>query len=142
MCHQSVGLIAREIEAQGIATICLSSAYSITAAVNPPRAVYLDFPLGHTSGKAHDKALQRRIMIQTLQALESIQSPGQIVELEHQWHTDDGWKDRVMRPQSDSGNHSDDRIERVSEPQYQTDDDATQANAAMRTDGCPTCVWL
>ncbi|MCZ6710328.1 MAG: selenoprotein B, partial [Gammaproteobacteria bacterium] len=89
MCHQSVGLIAREIEARGIPTICMSSAYSITASVNPPRAAYLDFPLGHTAGKPNDKPLQRKIMIDTLSALDSIQVPGTIRELGYEWSDDD-----------------------------------------------------
>ena len=42
----------------------MSSAYSITRSVNPPRAVYLDFPLGRTAGKANDKPLQRKIIFE------------------------------------------------------------------------------
>jgi len=37
VCHQSVGLIAREVEQAGIPTLCLSSAWDITFAVRPPR---------------------------------------------------------------------------------------------------------
>ncbi len=136
-----MGLIAREVESRGIPTICLSSAYSITAAVNPPRAVYLDFPLGHTAGKPGDKALQRRIMIDTLSALDGILAPGTIRELPYRWSSDDGWKDHAMRPKPGSG-HSDDRIERHDTPQYQTDDDLSAAQAALATGECPGCVWL
>ncbi|HCG69701.1 MAG TPA: glycine reductase, partial [Gammaproteobacteria bacterium] len=55
---QSVGLIARALEAAGIATICLSSARSITESVGAPRAVYLDYPLGQTAGRANNFAEQ------------------------------------------------------------------------------------
>lgn len=141
MCHQSVGLIAREIEGRGIPTICMSSAYSITAAVNPPRAVYLDFPLGHTAGKPNDKAIQRRIMIDTLSALDSIQVPGTIRKLAYEWSDDDSWKDQVMRPRP-GRSHSDERIERFPEPQYQHPDDELEALRNLAQDGCPSCVWL
>ena len=57
-----MGLIAREIERRGIATVSLSSAYSITRAAFAPRAVYLDFPLGRTAGKAGDAVMQRDIV--------------------------------------------------------------------------------
>jgi hypothetical protein len=119
----------------------MSSAYSITAAVNPPRAVYLDFPLGHTAGKVGDKALQRRVMIDTLSALDGILAPGTIRELSYEWSSDDGWKDHAMRPKQGSG-PSDDRVERHDIPQYQTVGDRDAAQAELAAGDCPGCVWL
>jgi hypothetical protein len=119
----------------------MSSAYSITASVNPPRAVYLDYPLGHTAGKPNDKAIQRRIMIDTLSALDSIQVPGSIRELGYEWSQDDSWKDFAMRPKP-GGNHADNRIDRLPEPQYQLPEDETEARRNLEQDGCPSCVWL
>lgn len=119
----------------------MSSARSITAAVNPPRAVYLDYPLGHTAGKVSDPANQMQVMRETLAAFEQIDSPGTIVDLPHEWLADDSWKDRVMRPQPKddrvSDGHSDDRVERFDTPQYQTSADAEAADSE-----CPTCVFL
>ena len=120
----------------------MSSAYSITAAVNPPRAVYLDFPLGHTAGKPHDKAGQRRIMIDTLSALDSILDPGTIRALDYEWSADDTWKDYAMRPKPGSSSHSDNRIERFPDPQYQLPEDEIEARQNLERDGCPSCVWL
>ena len=131
----------------------LSSAYSITAAVNPPRAVYIDYPLGHTAGKPNDAAGQRRIMLKTLQALEASQSPGTFIDLNETWQADDAWKDRVMRPPAqnespdeshdelagDKGRHADDRVERHATPQYQTEADA---QAAPDPSQCASCLWL
>ena len=108
----------------------MSSALSITAAVNPPRAVFLDFPLGHTAGKAGDTALQRRIMIDTLSALDSIQVPGTIRTLNYRWAESDDWKDSMMRP-DDSGSHADSRTERDDTPQYQQPSDREAAEAAL-----------
>ncbi len=75
----------------------MSSAYSITRSVNTPRAVFLDFPLGHTAGKPGDKALQREVMIDTLSALDTIQVPGTIRTLPYSWADSDAWKDKVKR---------------------------------------------
>ena len=121
----------------------MSSAYSITRAVNPPRAVFLDFLLGHTAGKANDKPLQRRIMIDTLSALDSIQVPGTIRTLPYRWSEDESWKDHALqRGQKVSGRHSDHRVERFSEPQYQHPEDQLAAEAEVAKNGCPSCIWL
>ena len=119
----------------------MSSAYSITAAVRPPRAVYLDFPLGHTAGKAHDAALQRRILRDTLKALVGIDTPGTFLRLPYRWSEDDAWKDAVMRP-APGGSSEDDRIERHPDPQYQCEEDRMAAQAAIEREGCPGCVFL
>ena len=62
MCHQTVGLVSRHIEAAGIPTLSLTSARDITTGANPPRAAFLDYPLGHTSGRAHDQAGNAAVM--------------------------------------------------------------------------------
>ena len=138
-----MGLIAREIEGRGIPTVSLTSAWSITRRVNPPRAVYTDFPLGHTAGKPHDPRLQRRIMQDALAALEQFVEPGTLRQLPYQWTEDDAWKDRVMRPQAPgpggSGKPSDDRMERHAEPQYQTEADRLLAGSGQ---SCAGCIWL
>ncbi len=138
-----MGLIAREIERRGIATVSLTSAWSITRRVNPPRAVYTDFPLGHTAGKPHDRALQRAIMRDALAALAEMTEPGTIRALPYTWSDDDSWKDRVMRsqratPDTPATAH-DDRVERHAVPQYQTERDRRDAEAAG---ACPGCIWL
>ncbi len=130
-----MGLIAREIESQGIPTLSLSSALSITQSVNPPRAVFLDFPLGHTAGKALDEGLQDAIFEAALTAFETMETPGSVQTLPFHWDDDDAWKDSVMRPQvagsaSDGEEHRDDRSERSAEPQYQLDSDRAAAESS------------
>ena len=125
----------------------MSSALSITEAVNPPRAVYLDYPLGHTAGKVADPSNQFAIMRDTLAAFESIDEAGSVVRLDYEWREDDTWKDYVMRPkpvsetddgeQSTGSEHEDDRVERFDTPQYQTAEDAEAAEAE-----CASCVFL
>ena len=117
-----------------------SSAYSITRAAFAPRAVYLDFPLGRTAGKAGDVAMQRDVMRAALATLRDAERPGEIVELPYRWAETDDWKDRVMRPTpgdgGDGGGHEDDRGVRHPAPQYQTEEDAAVADPE-----CATCVF-
>ncbi|XOV81992.1 MAG: hypothetical protein ACFHXK_14115 [bacterium] len=119
----------------------MSSARSITAAVNPPRAVYLDYPLGHTAGKRHDANNQLAIMRDTLAVFEHDLEPGSIVDLSYYWGDDDSWKDSVMRPEPalDGKNetHNDTRTERFDTPQYQHEKDRRAADPH-----CPSCVFL
>jgi D-proline reductase (dithiol) PrdB len=141
-----VGLIARQVEAAGIATVCLSSALSITEAVRPPRAVFVDFPLGHTAGRPHDPALQRAIVRDALRAFETLREPGGVVRLPYAWGADDAWKEGVLRPRPEAAAAgapgADERSARVGVPQYQCERDRELAEAALASGGCPTCVFL
>jgi hypothetical protein len=123
VCHQSVGLIARQAEAAGISTLCMTSALDITRAVHPPRAAFLDFPLGHTTGKPHQPALQHAIMLEALDAFPSLPTPGTVKLLPFRWSADDAWKDTAQRG-------PDDRRPRYDTPQYQNEEDRRRAEAA------------
>ena len=118
----------------------LSSAWSISQAVNPPRMVYLDFPLGHTAGRANDVQSQQAVVMAALKLLAEATQPGATMTLPQRWSKDDVWKDAVMRPKSNAdrgGTFDDDRVERFATPQYQSSEDENLATGA-----CPTCVWL
>lgn len=67
----------------------VTSARDITEAVRPPRAVYLDWPLGHQGGgRPFDAAGQRRVIKDALRTLETITEPGTIVDLPYAWGGD------------------------------------------------------
>ena len=127
-----MGLLARRVEADGIPTLSMTSAFSITRSVNPPRAVFLDYPLGHTAGKALDARLQRDIMMASLAAVQELDTPGAVKMLPFRWSDDDDWKREVM----ESG---DARTERSAEPVYQCEADRRLARDAAE---CPTCVFF
>jgi hypothetical protein len=132
VCHQSVGLIARTVEAAGIPTIAMSSALDITRAVNPPRAVFNDFPLGHTAGKPLDRRLQREIMIETLSASATMRTPGSIKMMPYEWSADHSWKHA-------GAGEGDNRAERTEVPAYQTADDQAAAAEGKLADECIAC---
>ncbi len=150
-----MGLIARALEEAGIATVSLTSAYSITAAVGVPRGVFVDYPLGQTAGRANAAEEQELILESACQALEDAVSPGGIHQVPLVWPGDAGWKDAVMRPEvkgleapdpnqeadrekaSLASLRGDQRVERYDSPQYQLPDDAVGAEP-----NCSSCVFL
>jgi hypothetical protein len=77
------------VEEAGIPTLCMTSALDITQAVKPPRAVFLNFPLGHQTGRPNDRELQRAIVRDALRAFETIRTPGGIVKLPYVWDPND-----------------------------------------------------
>jgi hypothetical protein len=98
----------------------MTSAHDITRSVNPPRAAFLDYPLGHTTGKPGEAALQREVMLEALEAFVSLRNPGSVKMLPFAWSADDEWK-RVAFAGSD------DRQPRHPTPQYQTEQDRQRA---------------
>ena len=94
-----MGLIARAVEAAGIPTVSMTSALDVTQSVKPPRAVFVNFPLGHQTGKPDRPDLQRAIIRDAFHALETITEPGSVVSLPYVWDEgDDTWEDREYRP--------------------------------------------
>ena len=143
-----MGLIARALEAAGIATVCLSSARSITESVGAPRAVYLDYPLGQTAGRANNFAEQAQVLESACRGFEEMCQPGSIVDLTLQWSANDDWKNVVMRPRSPIDDDKaltpehqhlagDQRTARHATPQYQHPTDAEAADPE-----CTSCVFL
>jgi hypothetical protein len=107
----------------------MTSALSITAAVKTPRAAFLDFPLGHTSGRPDRPDEQRDIIRDALGLFESVEQSGTIVPLDYDWGT--AWKDDRTKM---AGNAS----ARLDSPQYQSD--ADRQAAADRHGATTTCV--
>ena len=94
----------------------MSSSWVITASVNPPRASFLDYPLGHTAGRPNEPGEQREIVRAALELFDSATEPGQIVALPHRWPTE--WKAKAREL-------SDKRSERFDSPQFERPADAT-----------------
>lgn len=118
MCHQTVCLVARYLEENGIPTMAMASARDIIEAGRPPRALFVDYPLGHTVGPPFDPDTQFRIVSEGIQCLESITTPGEIRDLDVSWPEGDDWRDDAS-----SSEGGDFRSSRDMEPRYQTDED-------------------
>jgi D-proline reductase (dithiol) PrdB len=80
-----VGLVARVVEEAGIPTVLVSTGRDLTQQVRPPRAVFLNFPMGNPFGRPFDRALQRRILLDALRLAESATEGGTLVDLPYEW---------------------------------------------------------
>jgi hypothetical protein len=92
VCHQTVSLTARYLEAHGIPTVILGSAKDIVEHCGVPRFVYSDFPLGNSAGKPHDRVSQAETLELALQVLESAPGPRTTVQSPQRWSDDPSWK--------------------------------------------------
>ena len=124
-----MGLVARTLEKAGFPTICLTAARSITESVNPPRAAFVDMPLGYTVGRPHEPEFQRDLLRKVFKAVENMDSPGSILDLDVTWSDDPSWKDKATSGLNNGVNSAegDTRQPRSSEPQYQFEEDRIAA---------------
>jgi D-proline reductase (dithiol) PrdB len=75
LCHQSVALLARALEQDGIPTIMLAVSRDVVERVRPPRAVFYKGEFGSVAGRPEWPEHQRRILDETLRLLEPMDQP-------------------------------------------------------------------
>jgi glycine/sarcosine/betaine reductase selenoprotein B len=92
ICHQTVSLIARHLEANGISTIVMGCAKDIVEHAGVPRFLFSDFPLGNSAGRPHDPASQSLTFELAMRVLESAPSPRTTVQSPLRWSADASWK--------------------------------------------------
>ena len=104
--------------------MCMASALDIIQAGKPPRATFVDYPLGHTAGRPSDPDDQLAVIREGLIGLETMRTPGQIRRLPNRWGVDDAWKQ-----QAGAATGADTRRPRDETPQFQTEADRVAAVA-------------
>jgi glycine/betaine/sarcosine/D-proline reductase family selenoprotein B len=92
VCHQTCSLVARHLEANGIATVVMGCAKDIAEHAAVPRFLFSDFPLGNSAGKPHDRASQDRTLELALQTLEAAPGPRTTMQSPLRWSDDATWK--------------------------------------------------
>jgi hypothetical protein len=70
-----VGALGYYLELAGIATTQISLIREHTAAINPPRALWVPFMLGRPLGVPNDAAFQERVLLAVLRLLEATVGP-------------------------------------------------------------------
>jgi hypothetical protein len=70
MCMQTVGLVQAAIERMGIATVSISLLREVTSVIQPPRALFVPYPLGYPLGEPDNPVLQHRVITAALALLE------------------------------------------------------------------------
>jgi len=81
-------LIAHVIEAHGIPTLIIGTALDIMSKVAPPRAVFVDHPVGRTFGPPHDRRRNEAVLRKALAELPNFTRCGEIRDLGCQWSAD------------------------------------------------------
>jgi glycine/betaine/sarcosine/D-proline reductase family selenoprotein B len=92
VCHQTISLVARELEANGISTVVMGCAKDIVEHAAVPRFLFSDFPLGNSAGKPHDKASQAQTLELALRLVESAVGPQTTLQSPQRWARDAVWK--------------------------------------------------
>jgi D-proline reductase (dithiol) PrdB len=92
VCHQTVSLAARHLEANGIPTVVMGCAKDIVEWAGVPRFVFSDFPLGNPAGRPHDPPSQALTMELALDVLEFAPAPRTTVQSPLRWSDSAHWK--------------------------------------------------
>lgn len=92
VCHQSVSLAARALEAAGIATVIMGCARDIVEHVGVPRLLFSDFPLGNGAGRPHDRDSQMQTALEALDLLAVATAPRTTVQSPLTWSGAPDWK--------------------------------------------------
>jgi glycine/betaine/sarcosine/D-proline reductase family selenoprotein B len=92
VCHQTVSLVARHLEAHGVATVVMGCAKDIVEHAAVPRFLFSDFPLGNSTGKPNDQAAQATTLELALRLLEAAPAAQTTLRSPLIWSADPGWK--------------------------------------------------
>lgn len=92
VCHQTVSLVARHLEANGISTVVMGCAKDIVEHAAVPRFLFSDFPLGNSASKPHDVASQDTTLGLALELLERAPGPQTSLQSPLRWSVDATWK--------------------------------------------------
>jgi glycine/betaine/sarcosine/D-proline reductase family selenoprotein B len=92
VCHQTCSLVARHLEANGIATVVMGCAKDIVEHAAVPRFLFSDFPLGNSAGKPHDVAAQDQTLELALRVLETAAGPRTTMQSPMRWSDNADWK--------------------------------------------------
>jgi hypothetical protein len=92
VCHQTVSLVARHIEANGIPTVVMGCAKDIVEYCGVPRFLFSDFPLGNSAGRPFDVESQAATLELALRVLETAPAARTTVQSPQRWRDDASWK--------------------------------------------------
>jgi hypothetical protein len=92
VCHQTIALTARHLEAAGIPTVIMGCARDIVEHAGVPRLLFSDFPLGNAAGKPHDPSSQAATLDLALQLLSRAPAARTTLQSPQRWSGDPAWK--------------------------------------------------
>ena len=117
-------LISRYLEENGLPTVCIGSALDIFQSGKPPRAVFTNYPLGHSAGKPFDEEDQYSIFIQAIDMFKPKGTDEAIRVLNNDWG------EKIWEDEAKSTEGEDTREPRDETPQFQEETDILAAKQA------------
>ena len=92
VCHQTLALVARALEVDGIATVVMGCAKDIVEHVGVPRFLFTDFALGNAAGRPRDPTSQDTLVALALDLLEAAPAARTTVQSPLRWSGSADWK--------------------------------------------------
>ncbi len=92
VCHQTLSLAARTLEAGGIASVVMGCAKDIVEYIGVPRFLFSDFPLGNGAGRPNDARSQDTTLELALRLLERAPGPRTTLQSPLCWSENPDWK--------------------------------------------------
>lgn len=80
-----MGLVCRLLEERGIATTYVATGRDLTALVKPPRALFVNHPMGNNFGRPGDVKMQADILRTALGLVHSVEEGGALVDYPSDW---------------------------------------------------------
>ena len=129
-----MSLVARHLEANGIATVVIGAGIDIVEHCGVPRYLHSDFPLGNSCGKPCDRDMQVSIISQAAALLKNAKAPNTTERTPYQWGEDNNWRDAYARV--DDSNREELRLRGEQRRQRQAADKASgNVRSAMIAEG-------
>ena len=73
------------LEERGIATVYVATGRDLTELVKPPRALFVNHPMGNNFGAAGDQTGQTSILRSALAMVEAVEQGGALVDYPTNW---------------------------------------------------------
>lgn len=80
-----MGLVCRLLEERGIATTYIATGRDLTELVKPPRALFVNHPMGNNFGRPGDVAMQADILRTALGLIHSSKQAGALLDYPSDW---------------------------------------------------------
>lgn len=80
-----MGLVCRLLEERGIATTYIATGRDLTELVKPPRALFVNHPMGNNFGRPGDVAMQTDILRTALGLIHGAEQAGALLDYPSDW---------------------------------------------------------
>ena len=96
ICHQTMSLTARYLEANGIPSVVIGAAKDIVELCGVPRFLFSDFPLGSAAALPNNPVSQDLTIEMALRLLESAVGPRTTLQNPQHWSGPRDWRDDYL----------------------------------------------